>query len=254
MTFDLKGKAAVVTGGTSGIGAESATILAHLGVSVMIVGRRPDAARRVVDRIIDTGGRAEFVLGDVGDPSFADHAIAHTVAQFGRLNILANAAGAICRGNAERTTDSDWRAIMAVNVDGMFYMSRAAVPELRRAGGGSIINLGSTAGMVGARGLVAYCASKGAVVNLTRAMALDHAAENIRINSVNPGAVDTLMLSSGRTDEHPDAVRESNREAIPQGWLPTAREVANAIVFLASDLSRHITGATLPVDGGYTAA
>lgn len=251
MTFDLKGMAAVVTDGTSGIGAETARVLACSGATVMIVGRRQDAAQRIVDGILDTEGRADFVLGDVGDPpGFVARAVANTVARFGRLDILANAAGAISRENAERTTDSEWRTIMAVNVDGMFYMSRAAIPELRRAGGGGSSNLGSTAGMVGASGKV----SKGAVVNLTRAMALDHAAENIRINSVNPGAVDTPMLSSGRSDADPKAVRESNREAIPQGWLPAASEVVNTIAFLASDLSRHITGATLPVDGGYTAA
>ena len=132
-------------------------------------------------------------------------------------------------------------------------MSRAAIPALRRSGGGSIVNLGSTAGLVGCPGLAAYCASKGAIVNLTRAMALDHALESIRVNAVCPGAVDTPMLVSGRGDLSPDRVREANRASIPQGWLPGPIEIANAIAFLASDLSRHVTGTALPVDGGFAA-
>ena len=133
-------------------------------------------------------------------------------------------------------------------------MSSAAIPAMRRAGGGSIVNLGSTVGLVGCAGLAAYCASKGAVVNLTRAMALDHASEGIRVNSVNPGAVDTPMLVSGHGSAGAEAVREANRASIPQEWLPKPVEIANAIAFLASDLSKHITGTAVPVDGGFTAA
>ena len=252
--LDLTGKIALVTGGTSGIGAETAHVLARAGARVMIAGRREVAARKIVSRIAETGENALYVMGDVSDPAFANYAIALTVKRFQAINVLANVAGAICRGDAEATSDSDWRRLMAINVDGTFYMSRAAIPEMRKAGGGSIINVGSTVGLVGARGLAAYCASKGAVVNLTRAMALDHASENIRVNSVNPGAIDTPMLVSGHGIESADVVREANRAAIPQGWLPKPVEIANTIAFLASDLSQHITGAAVSVDGGYTAA
>ena len=251
--LDLSGKVALITGGTSGIGAETARVLARARVRVMVAGRREDAARTIVAEIEASGGEAAFVLGEVTDPTFADQAVAETLKRFGSLTILANVAGTICRGDAVQTSHDDWRHTMAVNVDGTFNMSRAAIPAMRRAGGGSIINLGSTVGLTGCAGLAAYCASKGAVVNLTRAMALDHAAEGIRINSVNPGAVNTPMLVSGHGDAGAEAVREANRATIPQGWLPKPVEVANAIAFLASDLSKHITGAALPVDGGYTA-
>ena len=251
---DLSGKIALVTGGTSGIGAETARVFAAAGASVMLVGRRAEAAQAVADAIARAGGLAAYLLGDVGDPAFAERAVSATVERFGALNLLANIAGTICRGNAEATADGDWRTIMAVNLDATFYLSRAAIPQLRAAGGGSIVNLGSTVGLVGAKGLAAYCASKAAVVNLTRAMALDHAAENIRINSVNPGAVDTPMLVSGHGDRDAAAVRAANRASIPQGWLPSPAEVAKVVAFLASDESRHITGAALPVDGGFTAA
>ena len=252
--IDLTGKAALVTGATSGIGAETARVLAKAGANVMVAGRRGDAAMAVCNGIAASGGTAEHVLGEVTDPEFAARAVETTEERFGRLDILANVAGVICRGKVEETSDAEWAAMMSVNVTGTFYMSRAAIPAMRRVSGGSIINLGSNVGLVGCSNLAAYCASKGAVVNLTRAMALDHAAEGIRVNSVNPGAVDTPMLVSGHGNTGADAIREANRASIPQGWLPQPVEVANAIAFLASDLSRHITGTDLPIDGGYNAA
>ena len=251
--IDLTGKAALVTGATSGIGAETARVLAKAGAKVMVAGRRGDAAIAVCKGIAASGGAAEHVLGEVASPEFAARAVKATEERFGRLDILANIAGVICRGTVEETSDADWAAMMSVNVTGIFCMSRAAIPAMRRVSGGSIINLGSNVGLVGCAGLAAYCASKGAVVNLTRAMALDHAAEGIRVNSVNPGAVDTPMLVSGHGGAEPDAIREANRASIPQGWLPAPIEVANAIAFLASDLSSHITGTALPIDGGYNA-
>ena len=251
--LDLNGKTALVTGATSGIGAETARVLAAAGAKVMLAGRREEAAKTLCDEIVRSGGTAAYVLGEVTKPGFAIDAAAAAEETFGGLNVLVNAAGAICRGTAEQTSDEDWAAMMSVNVGGTFFMSRAALPAMRRAGGGSIINLGSTVGLVGCVGLAAYCASKGAVVNLTRAMALDHAEDGIRVNSVNPGAVDTPMLVSGHGDVAPDAVREANRTAIPQGWLPKPVEIAKVIAFLASDLSAHVTGAALSVDGGYTA-
>ena len=251
--LDLIGKTALVTGATSGIGAETARVLAAAGAKAMLAGRREEAAKTLCDEIAQSGGTAAYVLGDVAEPGFATDAVAATEETLGGFSILVNAAGAICRGTAEETSEEDWAAMMSVNVGGTFFMSRAAIPAMRRAGGGSIINLGSTVGLVGCAGLAAYCASKGAVVNLTRAMALDHAKDGIRVNSVNPGAVDTPMLVSGHGDVDADAVRESNRTAIPQGWLPRPAEIANVVAFLASDLSAHVTGAALSVDGGYTA-
>ena len=137
----------------------------------------------------------------------------------------------------------------------MFYVSRAAVPELRASGGGSIVNVSSTCGLVGSTALAGYCATKGAVISLTQAMALDHAAENIRVNAVCPGAVDTPMLRSGR-EKAPMTdftIIAMNEQGIPQGRVPGPDEVAGVVAFLASDAARHITGTALPIDGGYTA-
>ena len=142
---------------------------------------------------------------------------------------------------------------MSTNVDGLFRTSRAALPALRSAGGGAIVNISSTNGLVGAVGLAAYCASKGAVTNLTRAMALDHAAEGIRINAVCPGAVDTNMLYSER-DDSLEEVRSMNLGGIPEGRIPSGDEIAHVVSFLADDRSRHLNGANLSVDGGYTAS
>ena len=251
--MDLPGKTALVTGGTSGIGAATARVLAEAGANVVVAGRNEGAARELCHEISGEDRQAIYVLGDVVDPEFAVAAVSDSESRFGGLHVLVNAAGAIARGTVEETSDDEWNRMLSVNVTGTFFMSRAAIPALRRSGGGSIVNLGSTVGLVGCPNLAAYCASKGAVVNLTRAMALDHAHENIRVNAVCPGAVDTPMLVSGRGDAVPDQVRKANRTSIPQGWLPGPIEIANAIAFLASDLSKHVTGTALPVDGGFTA-
>ncbi|MDE0210160.1 MAG: SDR family NAD(P)-dependent oxidoreductase [Boseongicola sp.] len=251
--MDLLGKTALVTGGTSGIGAATARVLAEAGANVVVAGRNEGAAKALCNEISREDRRATYALGDVADPDFAAPAVGVAERRFGGLHVLVNAAGAIVRGTAEGTSDEDWNRVLSVNVTGTFFMSRAAIPALRRSGGGSIVNLGSTVGLVGCPNLAAYCASKGAVVNLTRAMALDHAHESIRVNAVCPGAVDTPMLVSGRGDAVPDQVREANRASIPQRWLPGPIEIANAIAFLASDLSKHVTGTALPVDGGFTA-
>ena len=251
--MELLGKTALVTGGTSGIGAATARVLAEAGANVVVAGRDEGAARELCHEISGEDRQATYVLGDVVDPAFADSAISDAESRFGGLHVLVNAAGAIVRGTVEETSDVEWNRMLSVNVTGTFFMSRAAIPALRRSGGGSIVNLGSTVGLVGCPNLAAYCASKGAIVNLTRAMALDHAHESIRVNAVCPGAVDTPMLVSGRGGTLPDEVREASRASIPQRWLPGPIEIANAIAFLASDRSRHVTGTALPVDGGFTA-
>ena len=251
--MELLGKTALVTGGTSGIGAATARVLAEAGANVVVAGRDEGAARELCHEISGADRQATYVLGDVVDPAFAASAVSDAETLFGGLHVLVNAAGAIVRGTVEETSDDEWNRMLSVNVTGTFFMSRAAIPALRRSGGGSIVNLGSTVGLVGCPNLAAYCASKGAIVNLTRAMALDHAHESIRVNAVCPGAVDTPMLVSGRGGTLPDEVREASRASIPQRWLPGPIEIANAIAFLASDRSRHVTGTALPVDGGFTA-
>ena len=233
-------RVALVTGATSGIGRACALRLAADGFAVVVGGRSAERAAEVVDEITAGGGTATTALGDVAEPDYGDAAVAATVAAHGRLDVLVNAAGVITRSDAEGTTDDEWHRVMSTNVDGLFRASRAALPAIRAAGGGTIVNISSTNGLVGGAGLAAYCASKGAVTNLTRAMALD------------PGAVDTRMLyseGSGTVEE----VRAKNLPDIPEGRIPDGSEVAELVAFLADDRSRHITGANISIDGGYTA-
>lgn len=254
LEVDLHGRVAIVSGGSSGMGAAVVASLAACGASVVVGGRDEARTREVVTSVVKQGGTAVPVLGDVAASATADLLVASAVEEFGRLDIVVSAAGVIHRADALSTDDEQWRQVMAVNVDGPFFLSRAAIPAIRNTGAGSIINISSTCGLVGAAGLAAYCASKGAVSNLTRAMALDHAAEGIRINAVCPGAVETPMLSSGhRSGRTIDDVRASNLVSIPEGRIPEASEIADVVLFLASDASRHITGTNMPIDGGYTA-
>jgi 2,3-dihydro-2,3-dihydroxybenzoate dehydrogenase len=246
----------LVTGATSGIGAATAVAYARAGASVLVSGRRAEAAETTAQVIAQTGGRAEVLLGDVAEPGFGERAVATTVDRFGRLDVVANVAGTITRGEVTETTDDEWYRNFRVNVDAVFFVSRAAVRRFRsQGGGGVIVNLASNVGLVGAPSLPAYCASKGAVVLLTKSMALDHAAEGIRVNALCPGAVDTPMLVSGhdRTGRTPTEVLAANQASIPQGRIPSPDEIAAAMVFLASDASAHITGVALPIDGGFVA-
>ncbi|MBF43367.1 MAG: SDR family oxidoreductase [Acidimicrobiales bacterium] len=250
---DAPTRVALVTGATSGIGRACAVRLATDGFTVVVGGRDAGRADAVVAEIISNGGTASIALGDVAEAKYGDEAVASALAAHGRLDLLVNAAGVITRSDAEGTTDAEWHRIMSTNVDGLFRCSRAALPALRATGGGAIVNISSTSGLVGAAGMVAYCASKGAVTNLTRAMALDHAAEGIRINAVCPGAVDTNMLYSER-DDSLEEVRSMNLGGIPEGRIPSGDEIAHVVSFLADDRSRHLNGANLSVDGGYTAS
>ncbi len=234
------------------MGTATAELLSSQGARVMLCGRSHKRAEAVQKRIVDAGGVAEICIGDIAESAVADDAVAKTVERFGRLDALVNAAGVIHRGNAEQTSDEQWKNLMAINVDGSFYMSRAAVRAMKQ--GGSIVNFASTCGLVGTAGLTAYCVSKGAIVQLTRAMALDHATDNIRVNAVCPGAVDTPMLVAGHEHaEAKDGTFERNIVGIPQGRIPGANEIAHVVAFLCDDLSAHITGTNIPVDGGYTA-
>lgn len=248
-------RVALVTGASSGIGAATAVGLAVDGCDVLITGRNADGLAATGALVEGAGGRCEVRVGDVTEPDFCRSLVADTVAAFGRLDVVANVAGVIVRGDVTETTDDQWRHTMAANLDSVFFLSRAAVHVMRPQGSGAILNLASNVGIVGSANLPAYCASKGAVIQLTKAMALDHASEGIRVNAVCPGAVDTPMLVSGheRTGTTPDEVFASNIASIPQGRVATPDEIAAAMVFLAGRGAAHITGVALPVDGGYLA-
>lgn len=248
--MDFSGKVAVVTGGASGMGAAIVRELSTRGANVVIVDRNHDLAREVSNDINATSP----IIGDVSESQFCDSAIEAVVQSYSRIDMLFNCAGIIVRSDAIGTTDEDWQRILDVNINGVFFMSRAAVRQMKAQHHGVIVNFGSIWGDVGATGVVAYCATKGAVHQITRAMALDHVGDGIRINAVAPGEVNTPMLAYGRPSP-PTAEDLQNlaNETIPMRRLAEPVEIAKVAVFLASDEASYMTGAVVPVDAGYTA-
>lgn len=251
----LEGRVALITGASSGIGAATAELFAAEGAIVTLAARREAACAAIATGIVARGGNAAAVACDVTDPAMVEQVVADVGARHGRLDILVNNAGVIYRDKTALETDpAEWEQTMAVNATGTFLMSRAAVPLMVDSGGGAIVNNASYFGLVGGRGAAAYCAAKGAVVLLTKAMALDHAEEGIRVNCVCPGSVDTPMLHQEMEEMGgADRVRHLFEEKHPLRRISRPEEVARAIVFLASDEASFITGAALPVDGGLTA-
>ena len=248
--MNFKEKTVLITGGASGMGAASAREFAAAGAHVFIVDRNGPLAHQVAAEI----GAPDPIIGDVSDSDFCRQAVATVLDRYGRLDVLVNCAGIIHRAGAEGTSDEQWRRVMAVNVDGVFYMCRAAVGPMKKQGGGAIVNFGSIWGDVGAAGVLAYCASKGAVHNLTRALALDHVKDGIRINAVCPGEVNTPMLASGRpVPPTPEDLRKLGEAVVPMGRLAEPVEIARVVLFLASDDASYMTGSLVTVDAGYTA-
>lgn len=247
----LKGQVALVTGGNRGIGLAIAQLFSIEGARVMITGRDAAAAKSALAHVPG----AQFVACDVRRSADCERAVNKTLEAFGQLHILVNNAGIILRNRSvEGTTEEEWDAILETNVKGTYLMSRCALPHLRAAGGGVIVNMASYLGLVGARGLAAYSASKGAVINLTRAMALDHAAEHIRVNCICPGSVATDMLEAA-WNEYGDVEQAEQvwKAKHPLMRVATADEIARVALFLASEDSSFVTGAAIPVDGGITA-
>ena len=251
----LAGKAVLVTGATSGVGAQCARAFAREGAKLMLTGRNAERGEVLVAELAGGDARACFVPSELGTSAAADALVAECVRKLGSLDVLVNSAGVIHHRNAPETSDQEWEETVAVNLSAVFYLSRAAVCEMVPAGGGVIINIASTWGIVAGEGVAAYCASKGAVIALTRAMAVDHARERIRVNAVCPGAVDTPMLvnEAQQLGMDPDEGRRVWAAVAPNRRLASSEEIADAVVFLASDRARHIHGIALPVDGGATA-
>ncbi len=247
----LAGKRAIVTGGAGGIGRATAAAFAAEGASVAVLDLDGTGAQAVAESIIASGGTAIALSVDVSDEAAVASAVAAVVAQFGGLDVVFNNAGIARRTTAVETALADWELSFAVNVRSIFLMCKYAIPHLEAAGGGSIVNTGSGWGLKGGARALPYCASKGAVVNMTRALAIDHGPANIRVNSINPGDTDTGMLRSeaaqiGWTEDAflADAAdRPLRRMARPE-------EIAAAVVFLASDEASFVTGSALVVDGG----
>jgi 2,3-dihydro-2,3-dihydroxybenzoate dehydrogenase len=251
----LEGKVALVTGATSGIGQACAKQMARLRARLMLTGRDIERGRSLTEEIKASGGEASFVAGDIRSPDFCQQLVDTTCRRFGRLDVLVNSAGISHGGSALQTTDEQWHDTIAVNVTALFFLSRAALRVMKAQGGGSIVNIASDWGLVGGRNAAAYCASKGAVVLLTKAMALDHADDNIRINAICPGDTDTPMMVEAYRQKglSYEKGKAASAAGIPMGRMANAVEIANVISFLASEGSSFITGAALPVDGGHTA-
>ncbi len=247
---DFTGRVVLVTGGASGMGAASARRFAAAGATVVLLDRNADGAAAVAAEI----GGPEPLVGDVSDSAFCREAVDTTVTRHGRIDVLVNAAGTIHRADSLGTDDADWRRVMGVNVDGMFWLCRAALPHMIEAGRGAIVNFGSIWGGVGSAGSTAYCVSKGAVHQLTRALALDHVEQGIRVNAVAPGEVNTPMLASERAaPPSADDLQALADATIPMKRLADPDEIAAVVVFLASDDASYMTGEIVHVDAGYTA-
>jgi NAD(P)-dependent dehydrogenase (short-subunit alcohol dehydrogenase family) len=256
MSGRVAGKVALVTGGASGLGAASARRLAAEGAKVLLTDVSADAGQAVADQIADAGGDAAFAAHDVTSPPDWERVVALAVERFGRFDILVNNAGIGSGGQPLMEHDYEvWRRFIAVNLDGVFLGMRYAGPAIAASdGGGSVINISSILGKVGLPGATAYCASKGGVALLTKSAALEWAPLGIRVNSVHPGFIDTPMVSGAfQQAENSNEMRDTiiSRHALARLGVP--REIADAVLFLASDESSFMTGAELVVDGGYTA-
>jgi NAD(P)-dependent dehydrogenase (short-subunit alcohol dehydrogenase family) len=246
----LEGKVALISGAARGMGAEEARIFAREGASVVIGDISEDEGKAVEAQIFEAGGQALFVRLDVTQESDWTSAVDQAVSRFGKLDILVNNAGISSRAFTDDTGIDAWDKIMEVNSKGVFLGTRAAVPKMLEAGGGSIVNISSIMGLVGsAGGHPAYNASKGAVRIFSKAMAVRHGKDNIRVNSVHPGFMPPMASGIAYDQDQ----RRGNLEQTPLGREGRIEEVANAVLFLASDEASYITGAELAVDGGFTA-
>jgi NAD(P)-dependent dehydrogenase (short-subunit alcohol dehydrogenase family) len=249
--LSLEGRVAMVTGAASGIGRGIAIRLAQMGASVSVLDKNEDGASSTVASIERDGGRALAIACDVRSCSDCRQAVEQTVASFGRIDILCNNAGTIVRKDAVDLSEEEWDAVVDVTLKSVYLLSHEVLPHMIRVGGGAIINTGSGWSLKGGTKAVAYCAAKAGVLNLTRAMAIDHGREGIRVNCVCPGDIDTEMLASEcrQLGENPERFMKeaANR---PLGRVGMPEDVAHAVLFLASDMAKWITGACLVVDGG----
>jgi NAD(P)-dependent dehydrogenase (short-subunit alcohol dehydrogenase family) len=246
-----QGKRAIVTGAASGIGRATAELLAAEGASVILADVDTPKGEAVAAAIREHGGTARFVRCDVTSAADCLAAVRAAVDAFGGLDILCNNAGIIRRADVVETTEEEWARVMAVNVTSVFLMSKHAIPVMAAGGGGAIVNTGSGWGLKGGDRAASYCASKGAVVNLTRAMAIDHGPQGIRVNCVCPGDTDTDMLrGEARQLGVDEAAFLAGSAERPLARLGSPADTARAILYLVTDASAWVTGTTLVVDGG----
>ena len=247
----LQNKNAIVTGGAGGIGRATSLAFAAEGASVAVVDLNAEAAQAVAEEIRAAGGSAIAIGADVSSEADIERVVAEVVEGFGGVDVVVNNAGIIRRTTAVETTVEEWDRVFGVNVRAIFLMCKHVVPIMAANGGGSIVNTGSGWGLKGGGQAISYCASKGAVVNMTRALAIDHGPQGIRVNSVNPGDVDTGMLrDEARQLGQDQAGFLAEAAERPLNRMGQPSEIAAAVVWLASDESSYVTGAALVVDGG----
>ena len=247
----LDGKVALISGGSRGMGAFEAELFVQEGAKVVICDVRDDEGDALAKKIVDRGGEAAFVHLDVTSESDWAAAVREAVERYGKLDVLVNNAGVSARGSIEETSPDDWDRVMDINAKGVFLGTRSAIPEMRKAGGGSIINISSQLGLVGmGESSPQYQASKGAVRIFSKSAAIQYAHEGIRVNSVHPGPIITPMTEARRSDE---VVRQRMISRIPLGRYGESEDVAYGVLYLASDEASFVTGSELVIDGGWTA-
>ena len=245
----FSGKSIVVTGGAAGIGAATVAAFAAAGGHVLAVDRDAATLARLK---APAAGRIDRLVADVGTPEACERLIADALVRLGRIDVLVNNAGILFRKGFLETTDEEWRQTMAINLNAPFFVARAAARSMRETGGGAIVNVASELGLFAIKGAFAYAASKGAVVQMTRALALDFAEFKIRVNAVAPGRIHTSMLEAAiiaRGGEIKQGIANAAR-MVPMGRVGQPEEIAQAILFLASDDASYVTGTTLSADGG----
>ena len=246
----LEGKVALISGGARGMGAVEAKLFVQEGAKVVFGDIREEDGQKLEAEIAESGGEAVFTKLDVTNSDDWQSAVDLAVSRFGKLDILVNNAGIYDRATVEDTTEEMWDRVLDINAKGVFLGCKSAIGAMRDAGGGSIVNISSTAGLMGSTVSSAYNASKGAVRLLTKATAVQYGPEKIRANSVHPGPIDTEMVKQVFLDE---SLKEERLSAIPTGRFGRPEEVANCVLFLASDEASYVTGSELVVDGGWTA-
>jgi len=258
--FALTGKAAVVTGGGSGIGRATVLALAEQGAAVTIADFDAAKGEAVAAEVRAAGGKAVFVKTDVTKEADGKAMVDACVTAFGRLDVLVNNAGIVLPGTAVSTAEADWDKLFAVNVKGVFLCCKAAVPQMVKQGGGSIVNMASVAGLTAVKERLGYCATKGAVIAMTRALAIDHVAEKIRVNCVCPGTVHTPLVE-GYIKQYYEPQGKKREDVLqmldarqPMGRMAQPDEIASAVAYLASDAAGFITGTELIIDGGWIGA
>ncbi|HKS90259.1 MAG TPA: glucose 1-dehydrogenase [Stellaceae bacterium] len=249
--FDLNGRVAVVTGGNGGIGFGMAQGLAAAGAAVVVAARNPEKSAAAVAALEASGAQSAFIALDVADPASCRDLIARTVERFGRLDILVNNAGMSIRKPPQDYAIEEWRSVIDTNLTGAFACAQAAYPVMKGQGGGKIVNIGSMMAIFGAAYAAAYSASKGGIVQLTKSLANAWAADNIQVNAVLPGWIDTELTRDARAQV--PGLNERILRRTPAGRWGTPADMRGIAVFLASSASDFVTGAAIPVDGGYAA-